>query len=399
MLLESRQRRGCLRQTHRPRQRRQTCFGLASRRWQGPLRRQSQRRQKRSMQTLSKKEKSQSLICFSSSRTTGSCRTALFLPGFFLLQMDVSRSPCMERKETVGCGAAVWCGIWLDEGRFAVCAGKEVLCYRLCAKSFVDDRLDGVHSKTIRSLAAHNDGLGRYLACASFDSTVSVWREDGGGWCLIERLEGHESEVKRVAWGGAEETLLASCGRDKAIWMWRLCEGEFECVGLLTGHLQDVKAISWLPGWPILFSCGYDKTVRAWHEIDEEWVELGIVCRKSDTIWDISFSPCASFFACVSGGSLFVFKAAEGGWHEVFSTKAHARDCYSVSWSKHFPSSGCSFIACGGDDNIVSVVRVKDGTASYWTSLECGATVLSVAWAEDGSLLCCTTEGASVWQA
>ena len=52
----------------------------------------------------------------------------------------------------------------------------------------------------------------RYLAAASFDSNISVYRKENEEWKLFTMLEGHVNEVKNVCWS-RDGKLLVSCSR------------------------------------------------------------------------------------------------------------------------------------------------------------------------------------------
>jgi WD40 repeat protein len=95
------------------------------------------------------------------------------------------------------------------------------------------------HTRTIRSIASSHD----LIATCSFDSTTVIYQNHE----IIATLEGHENEVKSVAFS-CDGKLLATCSRDKSVWVWEILEdGEFECVAVLQEHSQDVKTVKWHP--------------------------------------------------------------------------------------------------------------------------------------------------------
>ncbi|KAF3922787.1 Xenin [Arthrobotrys entomopaga] len=132
--------------------------------------------------------------------------------------------------------------------------------------------IEGGHKRSIRSLAWKPNTKGEsVVATASFDSTTGIWhrqdrtgdipgdeqagtspinpeeREEEEEWRYAVVLDGHDSEVKSVAWS-AGGSFLATCSRDKSVWIWEEMDSDnYETIAVLQEHSQDVKMVVWHP--------------------------------------------------------------------------------------------------------------------------------------------------------
>jgi WD40 repeat protein len=243
----------------------------------------------------------------------------------------------------------------------------------------------------------------KQLACASFDGTVVVWEAQNRQktrWEQVAVLEGHENEVKSVAWSCGGQ-WLATCGRDKKVWVWeRLQTGtgsEFECVSMLDGHTQDVKFVQWHPRYEqILFSGSYDDTVKVWgFDEDDECYCLHTLTGHASTVWGIAvqdntpvdedpskpyYEPPSRMLTCGSDLSLRLWEQdippggkdrARGEWREKHILNGlHQFPIYSVSWNSD-PRVQCEnilagtgiasggLIATGGGDNTINILQIR----------------------------------------
>lgn len=193
-------------------------------------------------------------------------------------------------------------------------------------------KLEDTHKRSIRSVAFKPPLGGTLnpvtdfldlpaLASGSFDSTISIWGIDEpedlidedededeenqlnrqvelltsskNEWNLMAIIEGHENEVKSVAWN-PQGNFLASCSRDKTIWIWETDPEtleEFECVSVLSDHQHDIKHITWHPTLNILASSSYDDTIRLYKQDDDDddWTCVGVLNGHEGTVWCSSF--------------------------------------------------------------------------------------------------------------
>lgn len=175
------------------------------------------------------------------------------------------------------------------------------------------------------SISKKSDGV-LSIASGSFDATMGIWRrreEDGAGdgidgaeieigesgevkndeeeeqdWEFAIVLEGHDSEVKNVAYSPSGQ-YLASCSRDKSIWIWEEIgedgDDEFETIAVLQEHTADVKCVVWRKDdgeGELLASASYDDSIRFWRGDEEgEWSQVALLEGHEGTVWSLDWEP------------------------------------------------------------------------------------------------------------
>ncbi|KAM3082860.1 Cytosolic iron-sulfur protein assembly protein [Clarireedia jacksonii] len=200
--------------------------------------------------------------------------------------------------------------------------------------------LEGGHERSVRSAAwkpgVRKDGA-LTIATGSFDATMGIWRrkeeqktsggddeleveiakdgvvqrkpqlmtgdedgssDEGDDWEFSVVLEGHDSEIKNVAFSPSGQ-WLASCSRDKSIWIWEEIgeegEDEFETVAVLQEHTADVKCVCWRKDdghGEVLASASYDEKIILWREDGEgEWGAVATLQGHDGTVWSLEWEP------------------------------------------------------------------------------------------------------------
>lgn len=268
----------------------------------------------------------------------------------------------------------MWHLSWSKDGQYLASSGEDkvIRIWKFLTKGISDvsslsydisciSTLEDGQSRTIRCCEWSNRG--NMIASASFDGTVFLWSalsSDKREWERIASLEGHDNEVKSVAWNPSDDRL-ATCGRDKKIWVWEILPGgEFECVAVLEGHTQDVKFLNWHPKLAMMLSCSYDDTIRVWREEDEdEWVCSQVLTGHKSTVWGLTFdqSGC-EVISSSDDKSIILWRAAALGTEQEYMSVAtlsgvHNGSIYSVH--RH----GNLVLTCGGD-NAVALSSVSD---------------------------------------
>lgn len=298
--------------------------------------------------------------------------------------------------------------------------------------------LNGVHERTIRCVAFCPLSSTCVLAAGSFDATVTIWEhtKESDSWECTTQLEGHENEVKYVAWN-ATGSLLATCGRDKTVWIWETfmdgsiggsVDNEFDCIAVLNGHEGDVKCVLFAPshgiwgdGDEIVVSASYDDSIKIWAEDDGDWYcAMSIQDVHKDTVWSLALAPGGGrLVSACADGSLAIFKSyspaerkerfpelkdgTNGLWKCVGRLDgAHSSAIYSIDYA---PSrAGHGRLASSGADNRIQIYREVNGSTSDKPLFALEVTVETshgdvncVCWhPRDGSILCSAGDDGTV---
>lgn len=126
----------------------------------------------------------------------------------------------------------------------------------------------------------------------------NVESDNEDDWEFVVVLEGHEAEIKTVAYSQSGQ-WLASCSRDKSVWIWEEIgeegDDEWETVAVLQDHTADVKCVSWRKddgNGEVLASGSYDNDIRFYRGDGEgEWSCVAVLSGHTETVWSLDWEP------------------------------------------------------------------------------------------------------------
>ncbi|PFH54156.1 hypothetical protein AMATHDRAFT_135352 [Amanita thiersii Skay4041] len=146
--------------------------------------------------------------------------------------------------------------------------------------------LDG-HQDEVWNIEWSHDGS--YLASASKDKTVIIWRlvrQDSSAhdWSIHLMLKDHPYSVGCLAWSIDDSLLLTSA--ENYIKIWNAKTGV--CLCTLDEHTETVTALAWLPDGSGFISGGLDRKIMQWDadgKLKESW---GVTAIR---VTDLAITP------------------------------------------------------------------------------------------------------------
>lgn len=143
------------------------------------------------------------------------------------------------------------------------------------------------HSQKVGAVIFSPDN--RWVASASFDSTIKIWEFETGR--ELRSLAGHIGAIKTLA-GSSDGRRLASGGNDKIVKIWDVESGaevkSFAAEG-------SVEAIAFSPDGARMASGGADKTITIWN-MSGKGLPLKLA-EHTDTVTALAFSRDGRFLA------------------------------------------------------------------------------------------------------
>jgi WD40 repeat protein len=241
------------------------------------------------------------------------------------------------------------------------------------------------HYGDVRCIAWSKDG--KMLVSGSENGAVQLWGVYGsypplptqpppvGGVysTLLANLAGHKMRVSALEWSpNGQRFAVASF--DKTVTLWR---NDGKPLATLTGHTMPVNTLAWSPDGQLLATASNDKTIRLWTEAGKL---LSVFSRHNAAVWGLAWSPQGHLLATVSMDTKtqVCLWHADGRLYNICN--GHSAAVSAVAWSPQ----GQLFATASWDKT--AIIWRMNG-ALQTTLLGHTGSVTALAWSPNGMLL------------
>ena len=229
----------------------------------------------------------------------------------------------------------------------------------LASASFQVVKLWNLSAGTVQALSAGtnwNVGVafspgGTYLAGASFDTKVRIWRVSDGA--LVKTLTGHQNVARCVAFS-PDGSQLATAAGDATVRIYRT--SDWTLIRVLTGHTSDIYDIAYSANGQFLATGSYDHTARLWNVSDGS---LRSILSGNGNVYAVGFSPDSTLLAYADGeaNSLRLVRTSDG-----VEVKRYTDQVNNVQALAFSPNGGGT-LGYGRADATVVMSHVSAGTS------------------------------------
>ncbi|MBA4150222.1 MAG: VCBS repeat-containing protein [Verrucomicrobia bacterium] len=203
---------------------------------------------------------------------------------------------------------------------------------RLASATYLVVKLWTLPEGSVKDLTGHTDWVvgvsfspnGQFLASASFDSTVKIWRGTDG--VLLRTLP--LPRMGRCVAFSPDGTLLAIGAGSGQLYIYRT--SDWTQVFSLAGHTDDLYSISVSPDGTMLATGAYDRTARVWSLANGALLQT---FNGDGHVYGVAFTPDSKelAFSDGQGDSIRVHRISDGVRTRFYTVETPEVQCVAIS--------------------------------------------------------------------